>query len=70
MTRKEEAGRSDVLGEEVRRDVAGALVLHCNLLGLKLVANVVDFQSNMRRFGRDSWGTSEFDGGVVVFQHD
>ena len=50
MAREEEAGGSDVLGEEVRRDVAGALVLYCDLFALELVAHVVDLESNMRGF--------------------
>ena len=59
-----------MLGEEVRRDVAGALVLHEDLLGLELVAHVVDLERDMRRLGGDCWGSREFDGRRVVFQHD
>ena len=70
MSREEEAGGSDVLGQEVRYDVAGALVLHEDLLGLELVANMVDFEINMRRFRGDGGGSCELDGGVVVLQHD
>ena len=59
-----------MLGQEVRCDVAGALVLHEDLLGLELVAHVVDLESNMRRLGGDGGGSCELDGGVVVLQHD
>ena len=38
-----------MLGQEVRHDVAGALVSYEDLLGLELVAHVVDLESNMRR---------------------
>ena len=70
MAREEEAGGSDVFGEEVRRDVAGALMLDCDLFALELVAHVVDLESNMRGFGGDGGGSCKLDGGVVVLQHD
>ena len=59
-----------MLGQEVRCDVAGALVLHEDLLGLELVAHVVDLESNVRRFRGDGGRSCKLDGGVVVLQHD
>ena len=58
-----------MLGHEVRHDVAGALVSYEDLLGLELVAHMVDLESNMRRLGGDGGGSGELDGGVVVLQH-
>ena len=42
-----------MLGHEVRHDVAGALVLYEDLLGLELVAHMVDLEGDMRRLGGD-----------------
>ena len=42
MAREEEAGGSDVFGEEVQRDVAGALVLDSYLFVFELISDVVD----------------------------
>ena len=47
MAREEEAGGPDVLGQEIRRDVAGALVLYEDFLGLELVAHMADLESDM-----------------------
>ena len=42
-----------MLGQEVRCDVAGALVSYEDLLVFELVAHVVDLEGDMRRLGGD-----------------
>ena len=43
VSRKEEAGGSDMLGQEVRRDIASALVPYRDFFIFKLITDVMKF---------------------------
>ena len=59
-----------MFSEGIGDDIVGTLMLWEDLFGLVSPSDVVMFEIDMTRFGRDDLGSGEFDCRGIVFKHD